>query len=111
MLFRLRSLGETGYKIPRGGLYERVSCPNYLGEMLEWIGWALAAWSLAGLAFAVFTIAKTHNLDFKEWFRFLYLSLLQKDQGPRLGSFFAMLGFDEVEQLFDKAIQASESAV
>jgi len=57
VLFRLRDPGETGYKIPHGGLYRRVSCPNYLGEMLEWVGWALAAWSLAGLAFAVFTIA------------------------------------------------------
>ena len=57
VLFRLRGSGEGGYKIPRGGLYGRVSCPNYLGEMLEWMGWAIAAWSLAGLAFAVFTIA------------------------------------------------------
>ncbi len=57
VLFRLRGPGESSYKIPRGGLYRWVSCPNYLGEMLEWIGWALAAWSLAGLAFAVFTIA------------------------------------------------------
>jgi len=57
VLFRLRDPGETGYKIPRGGLYERVSCPNYFGEMLEWAGWAIATWSLAGLAFAVFTIA------------------------------------------------------
>ena len=57
VLFRLRSPGETGYKIPRGGLYRWVSCPNYLGEMLEWVGWAIAAWSSAGLAFAVFTIA------------------------------------------------------
>ena len=57
VLHRLRGPGESSYKIPRGGLYRWVSCPNYLGEMLEWIGWALAAWSLAGLAFAVFTIA------------------------------------------------------
>ncbi len=57
VLYRLRGRGETGYKIPRGGLYRWVSCPNYLGEMLEWVGWAIAAWSLAGLAFAVFTIA------------------------------------------------------
>jgi protein-S-isoprenylcysteine O-methyltransferase Ste14 len=57
VLFRLRSPGEGGYKVPRGGLYRWVSCPNYLGEMLEWVGWAIAAWSLAGLAFAVFTIA------------------------------------------------------
>ena len=57
VLFRLRGPGETGYKIPRGGLYRWASFPNYLGEMLEWVGWAIAAWSLAGLAFAVFTIA------------------------------------------------------
>lgn len=25
--------------------------------MIEWLGWALAMWSLAGLAFAVWTIA------------------------------------------------------
>ncbi len=30
---------------------------NYLGEMLEWAGWALATWSLAGSAFALFTLA------------------------------------------------------
>jgi 3-oxo-5-alpha-steroid 4-dehydrogenase 1 len=57
VLFRLRGPGESGYKIPRGGLYQKISCPNYFGEMLEWVGWALAAWSTAGLAFAVFSIA------------------------------------------------------
>jgi len=57
ILLRLRGAGDTGYKIPRGGLYRQVSCPNYLGEMLEWTGWAIAAWSTAGLSFAVFTIA------------------------------------------------------
>lgn len=57
VLRRLRAPGETGYRIPRGGLYELVSCPNYLGELLEWFGFALAAWSLAGLAFAVYTFA------------------------------------------------------
>ncbi len=54
-LLRLRRQG--GYRVPRGGLFERVSCPNYLGEMLEWCGWALATWSLAGLAFALYTMA------------------------------------------------------
>lgn len=57
VLFRLRGPGDSGYKIPRGGLYSKVSCPNYLGEMLEWTGWAIAAWSTAGFAFAVFSIA------------------------------------------------------
>ena len=56
-LFSLRRPGESGYKNPHGGLYRFVSCPNYLGEILEWCGWALATWSLAGLAFALWTIA------------------------------------------------------
>lgn len=56
-LRRLRAPGETGYRVPRGGAFEWVSCPNYLGELLEWAGWAVATWSLAGLAFAVYTAA------------------------------------------------------
>jgi protein-S-isoprenylcysteine O-methyltransferase Ste14 len=57
MLFALRKPGEGGYTIPRGWLYEYVSCPNYLGEILVWCGWAIATWSLAGLAFALYTAA------------------------------------------------------
>jgi steroid 5-alpha-reductase/3-oxo-5-alpha-steroid 4-dehydrogenase 1 len=57
MLIALRRPGETGYRVPRGWLFERVSCPNYFGEILEWFGYALASWSLAGLAFALFTAA------------------------------------------------------
>jgi 3-oxo-5-alpha-steroid 4-dehydrogenase 1 len=57
VLFRLRKPGERDYKIPHGGLYRWVSCPNYLGELLEWTGWAIATWSLPGLLFAVWTFA------------------------------------------------------
>ena len=57
ILRRLRGPGEVGYKLPRGGLFERVSCANYLGEVIEWCGWAVATWSVAGLAFAVWTAA------------------------------------------------------
>ena len=56
-LFALRRPGETGYQIPRGGMHELVSSPNYLGEIVEWGGWALASWSTAGLAFFLYTIA------------------------------------------------------
>jgi 3-oxo-5-alpha-steroid 4-dehydrogenase 1 len=57
VLRKLRRPGEDRHVVPRGGLYELVSCPNYLGESLEWLGWALACWSLAGLSFAAFTWA------------------------------------------------------
>ncbi|MFT5681979.1 MAG: protein-S-isoprenylcysteine O-methyltransferase Ste14 [Myxococcota bacterium] len=57
ILLALREPGSREYKIPRGGLFRYVSAPNYLGEILEWIGWAIATWSLPGLAFALYTIA------------------------------------------------------
>jgi 3-oxo-5-alpha-steroid 4-dehydrogenase 1 len=56
-LRNLRAPGEGGYKVPRGGLFEYVSNPNYFGEIIEWTGFALAAWSLPGLGFALFTVA------------------------------------------------------
>lgn len=71
VLIRLRRPGESDYRIPHGGLYRWVSCPNYLGEMLEWAGWALATWSSAGLAFAVFTVANLlpRALANHRWYR------------------------------------------
>ncbi|MGO8996579.1 MAG: methyltransferase [Polyangiaceae bacterium] len=57
ILRALRGPGETGYKIPTGGMYRFVSCPNYFGEMVEWIGWALLTGSLAGWSFALWTAA------------------------------------------------------
>jgi hypothetical protein len=65
VLHRLRRNGKTAYGIPVGGLYRWVSCPNYLGEIVEWFGWAIASWSLAGLAFAIWTAA---NLAPRAWF-------------------------------------------
>jgi 3-oxo-5-alpha-steroid 4-dehydrogenase 1 len=67
----LRGPGESGYRIPHGGAYRWVSCPNYLGEIAEWFGWALATWSPAGLAFAVYTTANLapRALDHHGWYR------------------------------------------
>ena len=71
VLIGLRSHGERGYKIPYGGGYRFVSCPNYLGEIVEWGGWALACWNPGATAFFIWTVAnlapraiKTHR-----WYR------------------------------------------
>lgn len=57
ILQRLRRRNEKGYKIPRGFLFESVTAPNYLGECLEWVGFAIFAWSLPAFAHAAFVIS------------------------------------------------------
>ena len=58
VLLNLRTSKEDrSYKIPHGFLYEYVTCPNYFGEIMEWLGWAIMTNSSAGFAFFVFTLA------------------------------------------------------
>lgn len=65
---------NRGYQIPRHPLFRHISCPNYLGEIMEWTGWALATWSLPGLAFAIWTFcnlaprARSHHRWYQENF-------------------------------------------
>ncbi len=67
----LRRVGERDYRIPHGGLYRLISCPNYLGEMTEWTGFALCTWSLPAAAFAVWTVANLfpRALAHHRWYR------------------------------------------
>jgi steroid 5-alpha reductase family enzyme len=71
MLIALRKPGEQGYAVPRGWLYEYISCPNYFGEIIEWFGWAIATWSLSGLAFALYTASNVgpRALSNHRWYR------------------------------------------
>ncbi len=55
ILRNLRKPGESGYKIPYGGFYRWLSSPNYFGEIIEWIGFAFAAWTVPAWVFAWFT--------------------------------------------------------
>ncbi|XP_056267005.1 3-oxo-5-alpha-steroid 4-dehydrogenase 2a isoform X2 [Pseudoliparis swirei] len=71
----LRRPGETAYRIPHGGMFEFVSGANFLGEILEWTGFALASWSLPATAFAFFTEcsigprAYQHHRDYQQRFK------------------------------------------
>ena len=57
MLRQLRERNGPGYHLPTGFLYRYVSCPNYLGEVIEWCGFALMVGHLGGWSFAVWTMA------------------------------------------------------
>jgi hypothetical protein len=49
--------GKGHYGIPQGGLFHYVSNPHYLGEIIEWLGWAILTHNAAGWSFAWFTFA------------------------------------------------------
>ena len=64
LLRGLRSDGSTGYRVPYGGGFRWVSSPSYLGELIEWTGFAIVAGSSAAWAFVFFTAA---NLVPRAW--------------------------------------------
>ena len=69
-LMRLRT-ASVDYALPHGGMFERVSCPNHLGEIVEWSGFALMCWNPAALSFAVWTAANLvpRALSHHRWYR------------------------------------------
>ncbi len=56
------------------GIFRYICSPNYLGEILIWVGWAVATWSLAGLSFAIWAAsnllprARTHLRWCRQYF-------------------------------------------
>jgi len=56
-LIELRQPGDHNYRVPHGGLYQLITCPNYFGEIIEWLGFAVMTWSLPGFTFALWTAA------------------------------------------------------
>lgn len=73
-LIALRHSG-SGYKIPKGWLFEKISCPNHFGEIIEWTGFAMAAWSWPAASFAIWTFcnlaprAANHHSWYLEHFK------------------------------------------
>ncbi len=55
ILIHLRKPGETNYKIPTGGFFKWISCPNLFGEIIEWFGFAILCWALPCLSFFIWT--------------------------------------------------------
>lgn len=51
----LRKPGDTNHYLPKRGLYRYVTSANYLGEITEWLGFAILTWSWAGALFFWFS--------------------------------------------------------
>ena len=70
LLIKLRPASGDGYRIPYGGLFKYVSCPNFLGEIISWSGFALVVFNLPALSFLIWTIANltTRALDHHRWY-------------------------------------------
>lgn len=71
ILINLRKPGETGYKIPTGGLFNYISCPNHFGEIIEWLGFAVMINSLPAWSFALWAFCNLvpRALDHQKWYR------------------------------------------
>ena len=71
ILIHLRKPGETGYIIPIQGLFKYISCPNHLGEIIQWFGFAVMTWSSPALAFAIWTFVNLlpRALHHHKWYR------------------------------------------
>ncbi|KAJ2159295.1 hypothetical protein GGF46_003131 [Coemansia sp. RSA 552] len=50
-LRRTKRLGTSRYSIPYGGMFAFVSCPHFLCELIEWLGFALLSNSPAAWVF------------------------------------------------------------
>jgi 3-oxo-5-alpha-steroid 4-dehydrogenase 1 len=63
--------GERVYRIPMGGLFEYVTNPSYLGEIVFWVGFSIFTWSLAGVYILLITMANLipRAISTHAWYR------------------------------------------
>ena len=57
--------------VPFGGLFDYATCPHYLGECVEWCGFAVATQTQSGWAFAFWTFANLmpRAVAYRTWYK------------------------------------------
>ncbi len=60
-----------GYHIPNKFLYKYISAPNYFGEIIEWIGWAILTFSISGVVFLLWVVANLfpRAIGHHQWYK------------------------------------------
>lgn len=63
--------GERAYRIPRGGLFERVTNASYFAELVLWAGLAIFSWSPAGIYILTISAANLvpRAISTQRWYR------------------------------------------
>ena len=71
IMISLKKRKGSGYHIPKSFLYKYLSAPNYFGEIIEWIGWAILTWSISGIVFLIWVIANLfpRALAHHKWYK------------------------------------------
>src|SRR5210317_57694 len=71
LIITLRKNKGPGYHLPTKFLHKYISSPNYFGEIIEWLGWAILTWSISGAVFALWTIANLfpRALAHHKWYK------------------------------------------
>lgn len=65
---------DRNYQIPMGCSFFLISCPNYLGELIEWFGWIIMTWSLSAIVWFLFVAgtfiprARHHHIWYQGYF-------------------------------------------
>eukprot|EP01116_Phalansterium_solitarium_P008440 TRINITY_DN22351_c0_g1_i1.p2 TRINITY_DN22351_c0_g1~~TRINITY_DN22351_c0_g1_i1.p2 ORF type:complete len:333 (+),score=60.70 TRINITY_DN22351_c0_g1_i1:111-1001(+) len=69
-LRNLRPAGTSTRQIPRGFLFELVSCPNYFAEVMSWVGFSLMTQTVAAVLFTLVGFAQMYAWAVKKHKRY-----------------------------------------
>ena len=71
IIVAMKKRNGPGYHVPDSFLYKYLSAPNYFGEIIEWLGWAILTWSISGIVFLIWVIANLfpRALAHHKWYK------------------------------------------
>ncbi|PWA71576.1 3-oxo-5-alpha-steroid 4-dehydrogenase [Artemisia annua] len=81
ILSNLRKKGDSGYRIPKGGLFNLVICPHYLFEIIQFVGVACICQTVYSFSFTLGTAFYLMGRSYatREWYILKFGDKFHKD--------------------------------